>query len=149
MLGATRIAIYNDLPSNSIPGTRKICTNSKLQTFVLSGDQNSCQEMSLFGEYDATRSQSSPPATDQGLKPTGKCMAECAPSTSGTVSLYGSEGELEACEIDYCASLESLPSDWFTRTDSCYQLGEYSAGDENGGYREISIEQDTTQIQEL
>jgi hypothetical protein len=45
--------------------------------------------------------------------------------------------------------MKALPSDWFTKTDECYELAEYDKINSEGKDIKITIEQDTTEIQEL
>jgi hypothetical protein len=53
-----------------------------------------------------------------------KCLVECLPSTSGGVK-KDTGGDHSLCDDNNCGKMKALPSDWFTRTDECYELAEY------------------------
>jgi hypothetical protein len=77
-----------------------------------------------------------------------KCLVECLPGTSGGVKKE-TEGDHSLCDDNNCGKMKALPSDWFTKTDECYELAEYDKINSEGKDIKITIEQDTTEIQEL
>ncbi len=77
-----------------------------------------------------------------------RCLVECLPGTSGGVK-KDAEGDHPLCKDHNCRETKALPSDWFTKIDECYELAEYDQIDSKGRGIKITIEQDTTEIEEL
>ena len=53
-----------------------------------------------------------------------KCLVECLPGTSRGLKKE-TEGDHSLCDDNNCGKMKALPSDWFTKTDECYELAEY------------------------
>ena len=122
--------------------------------------QNSCADMSYNEVHpsdgsggtadEPTRSQSSHLEWDDTkFNFLNKCLIECEPSTSGGNKQHTVDESHSLCDDNHCDKMKALPTDWFTRTDDCYELAEYDTKDSEGKDMKITIEQDTTAIQEL